>query len=1138
MPPTTADLELNIAPLGHGLGLTLRLLEPDIRHGPFPVVLDQDVLRAKSGDIEAYGAALRDMLFAEPQAREGFIACRAAGLGAGKQLRVRLLLPPNLHHLRWEALLDPHSGRGLARDGDLLHSRYLSGDDYTPLLLRPKGALRALVSVAAPADAQDYGLAPINSVAEATRINTALGELHSTVIIATWAQLSDALREGYDILYLVAHGMLKGDQPWLYLVDEQGNADLRRGGALSDLLRSLRERRPRLVVLASCESAGDGYADALAALGPQLARAGVPAVLAMQGKLSITTNECFAPVLFRELARDGLIDQVVNRARLAVEDRPDWWMPVLYTRLRDGLIWWKHEQPTSSFTLRSVTAQPEEIAEAQTRLAELPTDIIPEPQDTLPPGSWVGQFRRNRQFVGREDDLKALAELLKGGQAVAVSQAQSAVASGMGGIGKTQLAVEFAYRYGRFFPGVFWLSFAQADTIPTEIARLGGAGQLQLFTEAAELKLDEQVNLVRARLACGLPYLLILDNCEEPDLVRTYHPGGAARVLITSRNPDWPGDLGVQHHALETLRRAESIQLLRTQRPDLSDADLDALATELGDLPLALHLAGRFLAGIGKSLSITRYLEELRSPRIFERLPLREQDGKLPTGHSRDVARTFALSYERLDPQYAEDAVALKLLARVAHLMPGEIVPIALLRAALEADADDLDAQLAAEAGLERLINLGLLERKGDDGLQMHRLVGAYMRQVSRDGDAQGAVERAVLVEARRLKDEPTLALLAAFQPLLRGVTDLALLRKDVNAATLCNLIGRHLDRLGAYAIGQPYLEQSLALYERVLGPEHPETIISMNNLAGLYRAQGNIAAAYPLYERALEIRERVLGTEHPDTAASLNNLALLYHQQADYTTARSLYERALAIRERTLGSEHSATATSLSNLARLHHSQADYAAARPLYERALAIRERTLGPEHHYTAAILNSLAGLYRAQGNYEAARPLLERALAICERTLGPEHPQTADSLNDLAKLYRVQGDYEVAQPLLERALVINQQVLGPEHYQTADSLNNLAEFYQEQRDYDTARTFFEKALAVREQVFGPEHPATASILHNLAFNAYYQGNFPAAVQMMARALQIREAKLGLDHPKTCSSRHILEIIQSKLADKSHS
>lgn len=342
---STADLELSVAPLGQGWGVSLRLSAPDKRDGPFPIQLDVEALRALELDAADYGAALRDALFAAPEARTAFRECRAAVLRAGQRLRVRLLLPPELHTLRWERLLDPYSERALGLDDNLLLSRYLSADDYTPVQLRPKGHLRALIAVAAPLDYEDHGLARIDADAETRRAQAALAEIETTAIAGTWDALRESLDQDYDILYLVAHGVIQREQPWLWLVDDQDNADRRRGGALADWLRGLGERRPRLVVLASCESAGDGHADTLAALGPQLARAGIPAVLAMQGKQSIATNERFAAAFFRELLVDGLIDRAVNKARLAVEDRPDWWVPILYTRLEDGRLW-REEAPT------------------------------------------------------------------------------------------------------------------------------------------------------------------------------------------------------------------------------------------------------------------------------------------------------------------------------------------------------------------------------------------------------------------------------------------------------------------------------------------------------------------------------------------------------------------------------------------------------------------------------------------------------------------------------------------------------------------------------------------------------------------------------------------------------------------------
>jgi hypothetical protein len=357
-----ADLDLTITANQLRLRLERSGDDADLQRGPFAVALDQRMLTASGGDPATYGAALRELLFS-PDAAAAFRELRAAALATGALLRVRLHLPADLHHLRWETLLDPASGRALALDSHLHLSRYLSADDYAPVTLRPRGDLRALIAVAAPRDYADYDLAAIDAEVETAPILAALsahlgpqsfnlgspspaaretgtgGEGAVTTITATWDTLSTALRDGYDIVYLVAHGTLHQGNPWLFLVDDQGNADRRRGGALADLLRSLGERRPRLIVLASCASAGDGYAATLASLGPQLAQAGVPAVLAMQGNVQIATVQRFAPVLFSELMLDSAIDRAVNMARLAVADQPDWWMPVLYTRLKAGRIW-------------------------------------------------------------------------------------------------------------------------------------------------------------------------------------------------------------------------------------------------------------------------------------------------------------------------------------------------------------------------------------------------------------------------------------------------------------------------------------------------------------------------------------------------------------------------------------------------------------------------------------------------------------------------------------------------------------------------------------------------------------------------------------------------------------------------------
>ncbi|HEY0736838.1 MAG TPA: helix-turn-helix domain-containing protein [Herpetosiphonaceae bacterium] len=305
------------------------------------------------------------------------------------------------------------------------------------------------------------------------------------------------------------------------------------------------------------------------------------------------------------------------------------------------------------------TAQPPVLVET------IPLDMIPLP-GPLPPGSRM-PLSRNPLFVGREQSLRQLAQALKIGATVAIGQLEVAAATGLGGIGKTQLACEFVHRYGQCFSGgVLWLSFADPDAVPAEVAACGGVDGMQLSQQFSALTLDEQVRQVLAAWSSPTPRLLVFDNCEEQTLLDQWKPRyGGCRVLITSRRAQWDAALGVQALPLDVLPRAESIALLRSFRPDLpaTTAELDVIADELGDLPLALHLAGSFLAKYRHAITPTQYLSRLRTPTLLNDRSLREA-GLSPTRHVQHVARTFEQSYERLDPLDETDALALALIAR------------------------------------------------------------------------------------------------------------------------------------------------------------------------------------------------------------------------------------------------------------------------------------------------------------------------------------------------------------------------------------------------------------------------------------------------------------------------------------------
>jgi tetratricopeptide (TPR) repeat protein len=297
------------------------------------------------------------------------------------------------------------------------------------------------------------------------------------------------------------------------------------------------------------------------------------------------------------------------------------------------------------------------------------------------------------------------------------------------------------------------------------------------------------------------------------------------------------------------------------------------------------------------------------------------------------------------------------------------------------------------------------------------------------------------------------------------------------------NNLGVLLQAMGDLAGALPYYEHALSIDEKTLGPQHPQTARSLNNLGGLLQATGDLAGALPYYERALAIHEKVLGSEHPDTATSYNNLGSLLQATGDLAGALPYYERALTIHEKVLGPEHPETATSLNNLGSLLQATGDLAGALPYYERAVAIHEKVLGPEHPDTATSLNNLGGLLQATGDLAGARRYYERALAIDEKALGPLHPQTAVSLSNLGALQQAMGDLVGARSYYERALAIDEEVLGPEHPATARNLDDLGGLLVAMNDPESARTYYERALAIREEVLGPEHPETAQSLENL-------------------------------------------------------
>ncbi len=442
--------------------------------------------------------------------------------------------------------------------------------------------------------------------------------------------------------------------------------------------------------------------------------------------------------------------------------------------------------------------------------------------------------------------------------------------------------------------------------------------------------------------------------------------------------------------SLDVLPREKSVELLGTYRSNLSVRDRELIAQELGDLPLALSMAGSYLREYQESyLGVPqRYLQALHQVSPLEHASLLKEGSTYTTGHIRHVARTFALSYEQLNPSETIDTTALQLLAHVACFAPGEPIPRDLLRMTMGFEENEEDEDPFVK-GLKRLDALGLLTPQQEGAQQMHRLLVTFVqkRLTSTEAatEAQTAVEAAVLARAREVNNTGYPAPLLRLQEHLRTVTARASERGDVMAADLSTAFGVHLSMVGAYQEAQGYLERALHLREQSLGPDHLNVALPLYTLAVLYGRQGKSAEAESLYKRALPIWEQSLGPEHPQVAFSLNGLAILYKEQGKSAEAEPLCKRALHILEQSLGSRHPQVALLLYNLASLYKAQGKYAQAEQLYQRALSIYEETLGPDHPNVGRILFYCASLSARQWKFIKAIKLATKGLKILSNAL---------------------------------------------------------------------------------------------------------------------------------------------------------
>ena len=643
-------------------------------------------------------------------------------------------------------------------------------------------------------------------------------------------------------------------------------------------------------------------------------------------------------------------------------------------------------------------------------------------------------------FVGRDAALEHLDAQLRQSDRLAIT-----AIAGMGGIGKTELAMQYAQRRwqaGAYEGGVCWVLARQTATagqgahdVGSQIVALARS-RLQV-TPPEGLELPDQVAFCWQHWHPG-EALVVFDDVSNYAEIAPYLPPTEPRfkVLITTRRDFGPSVASI---AIDVLEPEDALSLLANlageARIEAERSAAHDLCERLGYLPLGLELVGRYLAG-RPDLALSQMQARLESRGLGSAALAQPEAGMTA---QLGVQAAFELSWETLSADAQQLGCLLSLLAEAPIPWP-----------VAEACSGDADAEALEERRDGELLRLHLLQRHDVGVYRLHALIRAFFRdklEAMADADRlKTSVGAWAAEEARQMPESPTRDQIDAAALRLPHLAEAAAALNDWvgDEALVSPYVGvvRFYEDQGAYAQAEPWGQQCLSAVRRRFGDSHPDVATSLNNLAALYDSHFVVAALRPIeHSQVVEARRHIGMRIAKQRLPDLQRRDVQW-LRGRYDEAEPLYLAALEMRKSLLGDSHPDVAASLNNLAELYRSQGRYDEAEPLYVSALEIWKSLLGDSHPNVATSLNNLAVLYRSQGRYDEAEPLFVSALEMRQSLLGDSHPSVATSLNNLAVFYAYQGDFEKAAPLLEQALDLWQRVLGAEHPNTQTCARNLA------------------------------------------------------------------------------------------------
>ncbi|PBC61229.1 ATP-binding protein [Streptomyces sp. Tue6028] len=784
--------------------------------------------------------------------------------------------------------------------------------------------------------------------------------------------------------------------------------------------------------------------------------------------------------------------------------------------------------PAAAAVLGAVELNNMGADEAERRVLDrldLPADPLPAPADgtrqgprfpAAMPEVWGGVPRRNTRFTGREPLLNDAYHLLQGAE----PGAGVVTLHGMSGVGKTQLAAEYVYRFGSEYDVVWWVNAEKRVTYRRRLAEL--APQLGLSTGA---EYGERLRAVRDSLRRGDPYarwLLILDGADEPDQIWDLVPNGPGHVLITSRNPEWS-----EHNSrlleVPVYDRDESVAFIRRRAPRLSEAEADQLAEALEDLPLLLDQTAGWLND--SALSVEEYIGLLEGG-------IDQDVVKISTDFPVAFQTAWSILLNKLRDTVPESVDLLRLCTFFA---PG-FIPVRLLK---EMPHDELPEQIAGllndpllwNKAINQLrqysvVRLESHESAGDEtassgeSLYLHRMVHQIVHKDMPDEDRTEFIEvvRRALAAAdpRRPTDTRLWPGYAEIVPHLKYAD--VLQSKDPAVQSLVFNCLRYMYISGEYRAGIKLGERALKAWRRLLGENHPRIWELTHHYANLLRAVGDYQRTEAIERAAVDHLREQRGEQDLDHSRAVSGLAADLRGLARYDEALTLSQRLLVTYRDLLGEQDSRTLGAQNNLAVSLRLLGRYQEALDTDRRTLEARRLLLRARHPWTLNSENSYATDLRLLGRYAEAASIQTKNMRENRIVMGADRPQTLDAEHNLALCHYRSGDRATAGPMLSRVLERCERVLGETDPQTLRFATTTSCFAREHGDIDQARELGESVVARYEVMLAEGHPYIAGVRANHALVLRSVGERDHAHVLIEQSLADMTAAVGEAHPWT--------------------